>query len=542
MRVLLRKTSLGAITAVLVAGAPVHAQDRAIVDASEPNEIDVTVYRDPNRQLGQQLDRQLPRGFAMISETRTVTLPPGESRIRFEGVAEGMVAVSAIVTGLPGGTIEKNRNADLLSPGALVDGTLGNRVTITRTDPASGEVRSEDAIVRTRADGGLVLETEDGFEAVRCSGLPEKLTFDRVPDGLSARPIFSIDTHDDRGGTYTVTLSYLSWGFDWEASYVATLDEGGDQDAVSFDLTSWLTILNDNGQSFDGADLMAVAGRLNVVSDFQRLASPPRATPLRLECYPIGSTATGSPIPRYDDYYDDRMITVTGARFAEAAPPPPPPPPMAPPPPPPPPPPMAAEENLGDLKLYRVPFAVDVKAQSLKQIAFLREEGVKGRLAYEFDCGPWQWSERPPEGARILLETENEKGSGLGVALPTGTVAIFERGPRGELLVADRNLRDYAVGQDVELTIGDSAQVFGQCHGTGGADPRKGGPRGTPMRATLTNANPFPATVRVRLGWPSQWRFEGIETVLDDGQRVVEISVPANGSREFDWRVRPVAD
>jgi hypothetical protein len=27
-----------------------------------------------------------------------------------------MVAVSAIVTGLPGGTIEKNRNADLLSP------------------------------------------------------------------------------------------------------------------------------------------------------------------------------------------------------------------------------------------------------------------------------------------------------------------------------------------------------------------------------------------------------------------------------------------
>ena len=86
------------------------------------------------------------------------------------------------------------------------------------------------------------------------------------------------------------------------------------------------------------------------------------------------------------------------------------------------------------------------------------------------------------------------------------------------------------------------AQVFGQCHGTGGADPRKGGPRGTQMRATLTNANPFPATVRVRLGWPSQWRFEGIETVLDDGQRVVEISVPANGSREFDWRVRPVAD
>lgn len=533
-----------ALLSATMLASPLAAQDRAVVEASEPSEIDVTVYRDPNRRVGQQLDRQFPRGFAMISETRTVNLPPGESRIRFEGVAEGMVAVSAIVTGLPGGTIEKNRNADLLSPGALVDGTLGNRVTITRTDPATGAARSEVAIVRTRADGGLVLQTREGFEAMRCSGLPEALTFEGIPDGLSARPIFSIDTHDDRGGTYTVTLSYLSWGFDWEASYVATIDEGGDQADVRFDLTSWLTILNDNGQSFDGADLMAVAGRLKIVSDFRRLASPPRATPLRLECYPLGSTATGSPIPVYEDGFDDRIV-LTGSRdmrdeaYAMAAPPPSPP---APPPPPPPPSPMAGQEDLGDLKLYRVPFAVDVKAQSLKQIAFLREEGVSGRLTYEFDCGPWQRTGRQPEGVRIVLETENDEDSGLGVALPTGTVAIFERGPRGELLVADRNLRDYAVGQDVELSLGDSSQVFGQCHGTGGADPHEGGAAGTPVRATLTNANPFPAMVRLRLGFPSQWRFDGVPPALDDGQRIVEVKVPANGSREIEWRVIPVDD
>src|SRR5688500_6638244 len=170
--------------------------------------------------------RGWPRGFAMITETRTVTLPPGQSTIRFEGVAEGMVAVSAIVTGLPGGTIEKNRNADLLSPAALVDGTLGNRVTITRTNPATGEAVSEDAVVRTRADGGLVLQTGAGFEAVRCAGLPETLGFVHVPAGLSAQPVFSVDTRDPAGGTYTVELTYLAWGFDWQANYVAPLDEG----------------------------------------------------------------------------------------------------------------------------------------------------------------------------------------------------------------------------------------------------------------------------------------------------------------------------
>ncbi len=526
---------------LLALSVPVAAQQRAIVEASEPESLAVTVYRDPNRGIGGTMNTDWPQGFAMISETRTVTLPPGELRIGFEGVAEGMVAVSAIVTGLPGGTIEKNRNADLLSPAALVNGSLGNRVTITRTNPASGEADSEDAIIRTRADGGLVLQTQDGFEAVRCSGLPERLTFDDVPDGLSADPIFSIDTRDTSGGTYTVTLSYLAWGFDWEASYVATLHEGRDNDDVRFDLTSWLTILNDNGQSFANAELMAVAGTLNVTSDLQGLSDPPTARPLRLTCYPIGSTAAGSPVPR------------------PGYPPPPPPPPMA----------MAAgdrivvtasrvqnemmefaapvavmagEEQLGDLKLYRVPVPVDVNAQGLKQVAFLREEGVEGELVYEADCSPWLWDASEPRAARMLLETVNDEDHGLGAALPSGTVSVFERGPRGELLVAEESLRDYASGQDVELSLGASSQVFVGCNYAGDEDPRGNGAKWMDTRATLTNANPHPVTVRLELGSPGQWRFRGLRERLRNGQRIILVDVPANGTRAVSWEVGEVTE
>ena len=255
--------------------APLTARDA--VEASDPTALAVTLYRDPNRGTHDAMNRDWPQGFAMITEKRTVTLPPGESTIRFTGVAEGMIAVSAIVTGLPGGTIEKNRNADLLSPASLIDGTLGNRVTVTRTNPATGEQVAEDAVVRTRADGGLVLQTSQGFEAVRCSGLPEKLTFERVPAGLSAQPVYSVDTRDRSGGTYTVELTYLAWGFDWQAHYVATLAEPGRNDEVKLRLMSWLTLLNDNGQSFPDAELMVVAGKLNVESDYRTLADPPDA-------------------------------------------------------------------------------------------------------------------------------------------------------------------------------------------------------------------------------------------------------------------------
>nr|WP_166175296.1 hypothetical protein [Altererythrobacter segetis] len=506
------------------------AAAREVVDASAPKGLAVTLYRDPNRGEGQAMNRDWPQGFAMISETRQVTLPPGESTIRFEGVAEGMVAVTAIVTGLPGGTIEKNRNADLLSPGALVDGTLGNRVTITRTNPATGEARSESAIVRTRADGGLVLQTGQGFEAVRCSGLPEKLTFDRVPAGLSAQPVFTVDTRSPAGGTYAVTLTYLAWGFDWQAHYVATVDEGSRGDVMRLRLMSWLTLLNDNGQSFPDAELMAVAGRLNVTSDYRSLADPPDAKALSLVCYPIGRTADGSPVeamlpppppPPPTPPMAERGIVVTAQRLElktmdSAAP-------M-----------VAVQEELGDLKLYRVPEHVTVAAKGLKQVAFLDKDAVRGKLVYQADCNWWNTTDEPAP-AQMRFETVNDARHGLGAALPMGGITFFEPSSRGDLFVGEQQLRDYAQGQNVEVALGDSAQVFVRCSQVGGGDPDKGGGE---MKATLINANPHQVTLRLKLGSPLQWRLPGLSgSRVKDGEAVYEVTIPANGKRELAWGV-----
>ena len=509
------------------------AAAREVVDASPPKSLAVTLYRDPNRGEGETMDRDWPQGFAMISETRQVTLPPGESTIRFEGVAEGMVAVTAIVSGLPGGTIEKNRNAELLSPGALVDGTLGNRVTITRTNPATGKAQSESAIVRTRADGGLVLQTGEGFEAVRCSGLPEKLTFDRVPAGLSAQPVFTVDTRDPNGGTYTVTLTYLAWGFDWQAHYVATVDERGRGGAMRMRLMSWLTLLNDNGQSFPDAELMAVAGRLNVTSDYESLADPPNAEPLRLVCYPLGSTAAGSPEnallppppppPAAPMMAMDKAIVVTGSRIErrdfEASSP------VV----------MAGEETLGDLKLYRVPEPVTVAAKGLKQVAFLDRSAVSGKLIYQADC-EWWAADEDPTAAEMRFETVNDAKHGLGVSMPMGGITFFEPSSQGDLFVGEQQLRDHAKGQDVEIPLGESSQVFAACERVGKNDPNKGW---SGMKATLTNANPHAVKLRMKLGSPLQWRLRGLKaTRVKDGESIYEITLPANARREIAWEIQ----
>ncbi|MEP1420260.1 MAG: hypothetical protein ABJK59_00635 [Erythrobacter sp.] len=547
--------ALGALLAFGLTSMPALAQsdgvpaERAIVYADAPSDLSVTIYRDPERLKDEEMNTKNPRGFAMISEARRVTLPPGESTIRFEGVAEGMVGVSAIVTGLPGGTIEKNRNAELLSPAALVNGALGNRITITRTNPATGEAVSEQAVVRTRADGGLVLQTGDSFEAVRCAGIAETLGFDRVPEGLSAQPVFSIDTRDENGGTYEVTLTYLSWGFDWQANYIASLKDKGGSDDFEMGVLSWLTVLNDNAQSFVDAQLLVVAGELNVVSDYQGLASPPRGEPLRLSCYPIGSTAAGSAIPRYANplslaeyeagYEDGVAIVVTARKRSEnlqAAP-------MA----------VAAisaevmeasEEQLGDLKLYRVPERVTVSAQGIKQVAFLNRDEVSARYIYEISCEAWTMVRRNPmtdiRRATILLQTENETEQGLGIALPQGAFNLFEPSSFGPLLVNENALRDYAVGQDIELDVGQSQHVSASCAPMiAYRDVRDEG-NWREIEAELTNANGHSVKARIVLGrggaWRVRWPNDEIET--KDGNVVGSIVLAPYETRKIRWSVQ----
>ena len=117
--------------------------------------------------------------------------------------------VSAIVTGLPGGVIEKNRDARLLSPAALSTATLGRR----GDDPPHRSRDRQGARAggdhpSAAADGGVVLQTAEGVEALRCSrACPRSLRLRRRarrPVGASrrcrSRPI------SPRAATVTVTL------------------------------------------------------------------------------------------------------------------------------------------------------------------------------------------------------------------------------------------------------------------------------------------------------------------------------------------------
>ena len=114
----------------------------------------------------------------------------------------------------------------------------------------------QEALIRSGVDGAVVLQTEAGIEALRCSGQSETLIYDEVPRGLSPKPTLSVLTRSSHAIDATVTLSYLATGFDWQANYVATLSPAGDK----LDLFAWLTLANGDETSFAGAPSAATGG------------------------------------------------------------------------------------------------------------------------------------------------------------------------------------------------------------------------------------------------------------------------------------------
>jgi hypothetical protein len=426
-----------------IAAAQAAPSLAAEILAEPPSDLIVTVYRAPYRNGG-SIDLDDLQGFALVSETRTVHLPAGRSRLRFEGVADGIEPASAIVTGFPGGVIEKNRDARLLSPAALVASTLGKPVEILRTIPKTGKTERLTGTLLSDADGGVVFKSAQGIEALRCSGLPETFSFEPV-SGLSARPTLSVEVRSPSAQTKQVTLSYLSRGFDWAADYTATLSDDG----KSLDLGAWVTLANSNGVGFPSAHTQVVAGTVNRADGGEEVEPIDLGGPILAQCWPRGSTSDMPMILRNRSLsieHDAIMpapiamraaslqeVVVTGAKRVQ-------------------------QEQLGDLKLYRVPERTTLASRQSKQVRLMDRSSIPVNTVYgaEVDVDEDDASSTP---AHRLLRTKNTAANHLGLPLPSGSVAVF--GPVGgqRLLEQESNLRDIATDEEVEISMGESSDV-----------------------------------------------------------------------------------
>ena len=515
-----------ALLLLLALFAPQAAQADDVA-ASAPIAVSVTIYRSPTRGAGAITLSQLG-GFAVVTETRTVRLPPGSSRLRFEGVVDAIIPESAIVTGLPGGVIEKNRDAALLSPAALLRAATGMALTLKRTDKATGKVSEVPARITSASAEGVTFSTAAGIEALRCSGLPETFAFSRDTGGLSALPTLSVRTKAARAVTATVKLTYLAEAFDWSASYTAHINPDG----KTFDLGGWITLANGNSVSLRQANTQIVAGGLNR-EYFRRFFNPQPQVIAR--CWPLQRTSDvplrqGQPYALVSPYlgqrYDrleENSIVVTGMRISRdsiVAPPPP----MAMAPAPPPPPPVA--EQLGDLKLYRVAEPTTVAARQMKQTRLVDQPRVAFERVYLAETDAMGRGAAQRVAVSAILRTYNDKAHGLGLPLPAGAVLVDQDQYGRTMMLGQPALADRAEGEKIELRLGDAPDIT--VTRLLAAEPGSN-ERGR-QTIEIANASALPITLELKLLAYGTLRVTGIDQPIgkQDGQPFVKLIVPAN--------------
>ncbi len=468
--------------AALVLALGLAGSGHAQTVSERPNTVAVTIYRDgPVNTADFDTSGDDLNGLALITETRVVDVPAGTSRISFRGVAEGIVPQTAAIEGLPGVMLERNQDYDLLSPGSLIAKSIGKTVRLVRTNPGTGVTTEETAVIRSGPDG-VMLDFGGRLEALRCSGLPERLVFDEIPSGLSDRPTLSVLVRSPTAGRYKVRLTYLAVGLNWSADYVARIRPDG----KTLDLTGWITLANSSATSFANAPTEVVAGTLQREND---------TAPTLIEA--INLAARCWPLPSYWN-----RGALRGGIVADMAPPPPPPPaPMM----------MAAQAmdeivvtgsriavqtELGDYKLYTLPDPTTVAAHQTKQVLMLEQAAVPFERVYVFDVQDGH-QDGEVYAPKAVLRLTNTLARGLGKPLPGGAVSVMEPGPRdGLILAGEKRMKDIAVGLPVEIELGGAMDI--SVRSTNLSDRRVGRKRRVEVETAIVNDKAVPVTLEVR--------------------------------------------
>ena len=352
-------------------------------------------------------------GFGVVREVRQIDLPSGVVDVRFEGVPAQIDPTSLAFKSLtaPGALSvrEQNYQYNLVGTRSVLDAAVGRRIRLTRE--LGDRVVTETGVLISQPGQGRIVRLDDGRVLVDPVGTIE-LT--ELPPGLLSRPSLLWKLGNERAGTHRVEASYLTNGVGWEADYVAVVDESG----ARLDLTGWVTLQNQSGAGYEGAQLQLIAGDVRRVRD----------EVIR---------------PQFD-------MAVEAVAVSRAAP---------------------EQEAFFEYHLYTFPTPTDIAENETKQLELLSaaEARVGRRLVIDATGQYFPFYRAPRPGASgqevsaaVVVTLDNTEANGMGMPLPAGTVRVYQADRRGNLqFLGEDRIGHTPRGETLRLYVGDAFDVVG---------------------------------------------------------------------------------
>jgi len=362
------------------------------------------------------------QGFGLVKEVRHLTLKQGRQAVAIEDVASKIdpTSVGFRCTSDPSAfsVLEQNYQYDLISPQAILNKAVGQKIRFVRTMGMQREIlagtllSAPTAIVANPQGGqsqtynGMVIRTDDNRIVLDPTG---EIEVDSVPPGLISKPTLVWDLEAAQAGEKIVELSYISQGLNWSADYVVTLNGLG-----KGDMQGWVTLNNDSGASWENAKLKLLAGDVNRVMDRMRL-------PEGRAMFKSGGIGGGGGFQ---------------------------------------------EETLFEYHLYTLQRPATVRNRETKQVSLLEGHDIPIRKKLIVDSIAGRYY--PQEGEvgtgdikpQVRLEFVNDEQSGLGMALPKGKVKVYQRDQSGSVQLLGEDQIDHTPkNEKVSLVVGKSFDV-----------------------------------------------------------------------------------
>jgi hypothetical protein len=333
--------------------------------------------------------------LGVVRETRSVDLKAGRQRLSLGGLPEKLDPTSVHLEGEGLTLLEQDFDFDLVSADRLlqkyVDQDLkavgkGGQVYQGRLLSYQGN-----DLVLKQTSGGVLLLSRSELASIE---------FPELPGGLVSQPTLVWTLESAEAGQRDLALSYLSGGLSWHAEYVAVLDPA----EQNLGINGWVSVDNQSGASFEGAQLKLMAG------DIHRAEAPPRALMYR------AALAEAAP--------------VADAAFAERA--------------------------FADYHLYALAWPVTLKQAQVKQVQLFSAAAVPVVKSYLYD------GEDQGKAVKVTVELKNEQASGLGLPLPAGKWRVFKADGAGRELVGEDLCGHTAKDETLRLDLGNAFDVVGE--------------------------------------------------------------------------------
>jgi len=347
---------------------------------------------------------------ALVQENRKIPLAKGVSTIRFEGVPATVIPQSLIVVSKDGlSVLEQNYEFDLISREKLLEKYVGKDVTlIDENKILSSQTNVPAKIV---ANNFLPVFNVNGKILL---GFDGKILLPEIPENLYAKPTMNWLVQTQKSGDFNVDVSYLTQGISWNADYVMLL---ADNDK-SASITSWITLTNQSGASFENAKLALVAGDVNMVMESVMYAAA-------------------------DEMNTGGMLRAAKASFADH---------------------RVEERSVDEYHMYSVSNPVTINDRQTKQIEMFSAQNIKVQKRYRAQAGHlYVLRDVSEKGRKIDVQTEivfeTGKKNNLDMPFPKGVLRIYKKDGANNIFLGEDDIDHTPVNQEITLKSGNAFDI-----------------------------------------------------------------------------------